>query len=361
MLLSGLIVLAFVIFHLLHFTLGAVDGEYLEYRDGENRHDIYRMVVQGFSHPAVSLFYLLSMALLCLHLSHGAASFLHSLGLSSGRCRAWASRLALGLAWTIFLGNSSSRWRCSWATAVHEAGRGHSARPLEGKWDRHRFALRLVNPANRRRHRVLVVGSGLAGASAAASLGEMGYQVRCFCYQDSPRRAHSIAAQGGSTPPRTTATTGTACGGSSTTRSRGGTSAPARPTSTGWPRSLLDHRPVRGAGGPLRPGVRGGCWPTAPSAGPQVSRTFYARGQTGQQLLLGAYQALCRQVERGAVEMLPRTEMQDLVVEEGRARGIVVRDLVTGEIRSHAGDAVVLATGATLRSSTSRPTRWDAT
>ncbi len=107
MLLSGLIVLAFVIFHLLHFTLGAVDGEYLEYRDGENRHDIYRMVVQGFSHPAVSLFYLLSMALLCLHLSHGAASFLHSLGLSSGRCRAWASRLALGLAWTIFLGNSS--------------------------------------------------------------------------------------------------------------------------------------------------------------------------------------------------------------------------------------------------------------
>ncbi len=217
--------------------------------------------------------------------------------------------------------------------------------PLEGKWDRHRFALRLVNPANRRRHRVLVVGSGLAGASAAASLGEMGYQVRCFCYQDSPRRAHSIAAQGGINAAKNYCNDGdsvrrlfydTVKGGDF--RSREANVYRLAQISS----SIIDQCVAQGV-----PFAReyGGLLANRSFGGAQVSRTFYARGQTGQQLLLGAYQALCRQVERGAVEMLPRTEMQDLVVEEGRARGIVVRDLVTGEIRSHAGDAVVLATG----------------
>jgi succinate dehydrogenase / fumarate reductase flavoprotein subunit len=219
------------------------------------------------------------------------------------------------------------------------------AGPIEQKWDRHRFDLKLVNPANKRRFTILVVGSGLAGGSAAATLAELGYEVKCFCYQDSPRRAHSIAAQGGINAAKNYQNDGdsirrlfydTVKGGDF--RSREGNVYRLAQVSV----EIIDQCVAQGV-----PFAReyGGHLANRSFGGAQVSRTFYARGQTGQQLLLGAYQALERQIARGKVTMYPRTELLDLVVHEGRARGVVVRDLVSGEIRSETGDAVVLATG----------------
>ncbi len=217
--------------------------------------------------------------------------------------------------------------------------------PIQDKWDRHRFELKLVNPANKRRYTVLVVGSGLAGASAAATLSELGYRVKCFCFQDSPRRAHSIAAQGGINAAKNYRNDGdsvyrlfydTVKGGDF--RAREANVYRLAQIST----NIIDQCVAQGV-----PFAReyGGTLANRSFGGAQVSRTFYARGQTGQQLLLGAYQALEKEVARGNVIMLPRTEMLDLVVADGRARGIVVRDMVSGQITSHAGDAVVLATG----------------
>jgi len=217
--------------------------------------------------------------------------------------------------------------------------------PLATAWERHRFDLKLVNPANKRRYQIIVVGSGLAGASAAASLGELGYNVRCFCYQDSPRRAHSIAAQGGINAAKNYQNDGdsvyrlfydTIKGGDF--RSREANVYRLAQVSV----NIIDQCVAQGV-----PFAReyGGLLANRSFGGAQVSRTFYARGQTGQQLLLGAYQALCRQISLGTVQMFPRTEMLDMVVIDGHAKGIVARNLVTGEITSHAGDAVVLATG----------------
>jgi succinate dehydrogenase / fumarate reductase flavoprotein subunit len=219
------------------------------------------------------------------------------------------------------------------------------AGPLEQKWERHRFEMKLVNPANRRKYTVLVVGSGLAGASAAATLGEAGYNVHCFCYQDSPRRAHSIAAQGGINAAKNYRNDGdsiyrlfydTIKGGDF--RAREANVYRLAEVSV----NIIDQCVAQGV-----PFAReyGGLLDTRSFGGAQVSRTFYARGQTGQQLLLGAYQALSRQIGLGTVTMHPRTEMLDVVVVDGRARGIVTRDLVTGAVQSHVGDAVVLATG----------------
>jgi succinate dehydrogenase / fumarate reductase flavoprotein subunit len=217
--------------------------------------------------------------------------------------------------------------------------------PLELKWDRHKFDLKLVNPANKRKYTVLMVGSGLAGASAAASLGELGYNVRCFCFQDSPRRAHSIAAQGGINAAKNYRNDGdsifrlfydTIKGGDF--RSREANVYRLAQISV----NIIDQCVAQGV-----PFAReyGGALANRSFGGAQVSRTFYARGQTGQQLLLGAYQALERQVAAGTVQMFPRTEMLDLVVIEGKARGIITRNLLTGEIETHMGDAVVLGTG----------------
>ncbi|MEK6686861.1 MAG: fumarate reductase/succinate dehydrogenase flavoprotein subunit [Gemmatimonadota bacterium] len=217
--------------------------------------------------------------------------------------------------------------------------------PLERKWDDHKFRLRLVNPANRRKYRVLVVGSGLAGASAAASLGEMGYEVLCFTFHDSPRRAHSIAAQGGINAAKNYQNDGdsvhrlfydTVKGGDF--RSREANVYRLAQVSA----NIIDQCVAQGV-----PFAReyGGLLANRSFGGAQVSRTFYARGQTGQQLLLGAYSALERQVALGTVKLYPRTEMLDLVTVNGRARGIVTRHLVTGEMGRWAGDAVVLATG----------------
>jgi succinate dehydrogenase / fumarate reductase, flavoprotein subunit len=217
--------------------------------------------------------------------------------------------------------------------------------PLADKWDRHRFESKLVNPANKRRYKVLVVGSGLAGASAAATLSELGYNVKCFCFQDSPRRAHSIAAQGGINAAKNYQNDNdsvfrlfydTIKGGDF--RAREANVYRLAQISV----QIIDQCVAQGV-----PFAReyGGLLANRSFGGAQVSRTFYARGQTGQQLLLGAYQALEKEIARGGVKMFPRTEMLDLVLVDGKARGIVVRDLVSGEVTSHAGDAVVLATG----------------
>ncbi len=219
------------------------------------------------------------------------------------------------------------------------------AGPLESKWDDHSFHLKLVNPANRRKFDVIVVGTGLAGGAAAASLGEMGYNVKAFCFQDSPRRAHSIAAQGGINAAKNYRNDGdsifrlfydTVKGGDF--RAREANVYRLAQVSV----NIIDQCVAQGV-----PFAReyGGLLDNRSFGGAQVSRTFYARGQTGQQLLLGAYQALERQVKAGTVKMFPRTEMLDVVVVDGHARGIVVRDLVSGKISSHAADAVLLATG----------------
>jgi succinate dehydrogenase / fumarate reductase flavoprotein subunit len=212
-------------------------------------------------------------------------------------------------------------------------------------WTNHKFDMKLVNPANKRRFTVIVVGSGLAGGSAAATLGELGYHVKCFCYQDSSRRAHSIAAQGGINAAKNYKNDGdsvhrlfydTVKGGDF--RSREANVHRLAEVSV----DIIDQCAAQGV-----PFAReyGGLLDNRSFGGAQVSRTFYARGQTGQQLQLGAYQALSRQVAAGTVEMFPRSEMLDLVVHEGRAVGIIVRDMVTGEITPHAAHAVVLATG----------------
>jgi succinate dehydrogenase / fumarate reductase flavoprotein subunit len=217
--------------------------------------------------------------------------------------------------------------------------------PLEKKWDQARRDLKLVNPANKRKFHVIVVGSGLAGASAAATLAELGYGVSCFCFQDSPRRAHSIAAQGGINAAKNYPNDGdsvyrlfydTIKGGDF--RAREANVYRLAQVSV----NIIDQCVAQGV-----PFAReyGGLLANRSFGGAQVSRTFYARGQTGQQLLLGAYQALSRQIGLGKVKMFPRTEMLDVVMVDGHAKGIVVRNLVTGEITSHAGDAVVLATG----------------
>ena len=217
--------------------------------------------------------------------------------------------------------------------------------PLASKWDRHRFDMKLVNPANKRKFTIIMVGSGLAGAAGAASLAELGYNVRCFCYQDSPRRAHSIAAQGGINAAKNYQNDG-----DSVTRLfydtiKGGDFR-AREANVHRLAELsvniIDQCVAQGV-----PFAReyGGLLANRSFGGAQVSRTFYARGQTGQQLLLGAYQALERQIGLGKVQMFARHEMLDLIVIDGRARGIVVRDLVDGRIDVQMGDAVVLATG----------------
>jgi succinate dehydrogenase / fumarate reductase flavoprotein subunit len=217
--------------------------------------------------------------------------------------------------------------------------------PIEQKWDKHRFEIKLVNPANKRKHTVLVVGSGLAGAAAAASLSELGYLVKCFCFQDSPRRAHSIAAQGGINAAKNYRNDGdsiyrlfydTVKGGDF--RSREANVYRLAQVSV----EIIDQCVAQGV-----PFAReyGGLLANRSFGGAQVSRTFYARGQTGQQLLLGAYQQLEKEIDRGGVTMFPRTEMLDLIVIDGRARGIVTRDMTTGKIASHVGDAVVLGTG----------------
>jgi succinate dehydrogenase / fumarate reductase flavoprotein subunit len=217
--------------------------------------------------------------------------------------------------------------------------------PMEQKWENAKFENKLVNPANKRKYDIIIVGSGLAGGSAAATLAELGYNVACFCYQDTPRRAHSIAAQGGINAAKNYQNDGdsiyrlfydTVKGGDF--RSREANVYRLAQVST----TIIDQAVAMGV-----PFAReyGGTLANRSFGGAQFSRTFYARGQTGQQLLLGVYSALSRQIAVGKVKMFPRTEMLDLVVKDGRTAGIVTRNMVTGKIESFAGHAVVLATG----------------
>ncbi|MFI5115028.1 MAG: fumarate reductase/succinate dehydrogenase flavoprotein subunit, partial [Terriglobales bacterium] len=217
--------------------------------------------------------------------------------------------------------------------------------PIEHSWDKHKFDLKLINPANKRKYNIIVVGSGLAGGAAAASLGELGYNVQCFCYQDSPRRAHSIAAQGGINAAKNYHNDGdsiyrlfydTVKGGDF--RAREANVYRLAQVSV----NIIDQCVAQGV-----PFAReyGGLLDNRSFGGAQVSRTFYARGQTGQQLLLGAYQALERQIGLGSVKMHPRMDMLDLIVVDGQARGIVTRSLYDGKIEVHVADAVILATG----------------
>src|SRR6266571_1019091 len=217
--------------------------------------------------------------------------------------------------------------------------------PLEEKWTYAKSHCKLVNPANKRKYDIIVVGAGLAGASAAATLGELGYQVKCFVYHDSPRRAHSIAAQGGINAAKNYQNDGdstyrlfydTIKGGDY--RSREGNVYRLAELSA----DIIDQAVAQGV--PLAREY-GGLLENRSFGGVQVSRTFYARGQTGQQLLLGAFQALERQIALGRVKMFPRHEMLDVVLVEGQAKGIVARNMVTGAIDTYAGDAVVLGTG----------------
>jgi succinate dehydrogenase / fumarate reductase flavoprotein subunit len=217
--------------------------------------------------------------------------------------------------------------------------------PLAEKWERHRFELKLVNPANKRKYSVIVVGSGLAGASAAATLSELGYRVRCFCYQDSPRRAHSIAAQGGINAAKNYQADGDSVDRLFYDTIKGGDFRAREANVYRLAQislQIIDHCVATGV-----PFAReyGGFLANRSFGGAQVSRTFYARGQTGQQLLLGCYQQLEKEVRAGGVEMYPRHEMLELVVVEGRARGIITRDLLSGAVQAWAADAVVLATG----------------
>jgi succinate dehydrogenase / fumarate reductase flavoprotein subunit len=216
---------------------------------------------------------------------------------------------------------------------------------IEQAWDKYKFDLKLVNPANKRKYSIIVVGTGLAGGSAAASLGELGYNVKCFCFQDSPRRAHSIAAQGGINAAKNYQNDGDSVQRLFYDTVKGGDFRAREYNVYRLAQislNIIDQCVAQGV-----PFAReySGLLDNRSFGGAQVSRTFYARGQTGQQLLLGAYQALERQIAAGQVAMFPRTEMLDLVVVDGRARGIVTRNLITGKIESHVADAVVLASG----------------
>jgi len=217
--------------------------------------------------------------------------------------------------------------------------------PIEQKWDKAKFEMKLVNPANKRKYSVIIVGTGLAGGSAAATLGELGYNIKAFCYQDSPRRAHSIAAQGGINAAKNYQNDGDSVYRLFYDTVKGGDFR-AREANVyrlaELSGNIIDQCVAQGV-----PFAReyGGVLANRSFGGAQVSRTFYARGQTGQQLLLGAYQAMERQVQAGRVAMFAHHEMLELVVVEGRARGIIARDMETGEITAHAADAVILATG----------------
>lgn len=219
------------------------------------------------------------------------------------------------------------------------------AGPLAEKWDNCKMEMKLVNPANKRKYHVIVVGTGLAGGACAASLAELGYQVSTFCFQDSPRRAHSIAAQGGINAAKNYPNDGdsverlfldTIKGGDY--RARESNVYRLAQTSV----NIIDQCVAQGV-----PFAReyGGQLDNRSFGGAQVSRTFYCRGQTGQQLLLGAYASLNRQIEKGRIKSHTRHEMMDLVLVDGKAKGIIVRDMVTGQIERHAADAVVLASG----------------
>ena len=342
--------MSFIIFHLLHLTAGAVGFRAGQFRDLA----VYQNVTAAFSVWPVAVFYVVAMGALCLHLDHGIWSMLQTLGWNTARNEttlkiAFTGHRDRGLSW-IQRRFRFRFWQAGCTNRLHKRttemleARIPSG-PIEQKWDNCRYEMKLVNPANRRKHSIIVVGAGLAGAAAAATLGQQGYQVHCFSYHDTPRRAHSIAAQGGINAAKNYRNDGdsvlrlfkdTVKGGDF--RAREANVYRLAEVSV----NIIDQCVAQGV-----PFAReyGGLLDNRSFGGVQVERTFYARGQTGQQLLLGAYQALEEQIAAGTVTMHIRSELLDIVLVNGRARGIVTRDLVTGPIDCHAADVVVLATG----------------
>ena len=338
---TGIIVALFVVFHLADLTWGSANPNFV-------RGDPYDNLFNSFDRVPVAIIYIVAMLALGFHIFHGAWSMFQSLGLNNPRWNIWRRYFADRVR------GASSPSATSHAVAHHHGSRDQMigeldaripAGPIAEKWSQHKFDVKLVNPANKRRFEVIVVGSGLAGAAAAATLGELGYRVKLFTFHDTPRRAHSIAAQGGINAAKNYPNDGdsvyrlfydTVKGGDF--RAREGNVYRLAEVSV----NIIDQCVAQGV-----PFAReyGGLLDNRSFGGAQVSRTFYARGQTGQQLLLGAYQALAHQVARGTVEMYTRSEMLDLVVKDGRAAGIVTRDLTTGAVQSWSAHAVALCTG----------------
>ena len=347
----------FIVYHLLHLSTNTI-------HPGGASPSPYVRLVNGFQIWWVVASYTIALIAVGFHLRHGFWSAFATLGANTSvRRRRHLNVAAVVVAVVITVGflivpfsvlfgwvgpvSSSQTERVR--RLLHGGGSVVDEKappgPIEERWDTRKFHARLISPANRRELSVIIVGTGLAGASAAATLGEAGYRVTSFCYQDSPRRAHSIAAQGGINAAKNYRNDGdsiyrlfydTVKGGDF--RSRESNVYRLAQVSG----SIIDQCVAQGV-----PFAReyGGLLDTRSFGGVQVSRTFYARGQTGQQLLLGAYQALERQVKAGTVDVHSRHEMLDLIVADGRARGVIVRDMTTGEIETHFADAVVLATG----------------
>ncbi len=316
---------------------------------GGTRANIRANFILTFSRWPVTAFYVIANLLLGIHLFHGIWSMFQSLGINNPRFNKWRRWLAMGLSYAHHAGQCldapGGGVRGDRLMALNLDVQGPCRVPSRRSGISHKTSIKLVNPNNKRRFKIIIVGSGLAGASAAASLGELGYQVEVFTYHDSPRRAHSIAAQGGINAAKNYRNDGdsifrlfydTLKGGDY--RAREGNVYRLAQVSV----NIIDQAVAQGV-----PFAReyGGLLDTRSFGGAQVARTFYSAGQTGQQLLLGAYQQMMRQVKAGTVKLNTRSEMLDLVMKDGRAVGIITRDLVTGEIARHTGHAVVLATG----------------
>ncbi len=346
---GGLFLLVFVIFHILQFTTGTINPG--EFTQGA----VYDNLDQAFQHPIFVVIYVAAVTTLGFHLRHAVWSFFQTGGWDKPNrnptFRRMANVIAIGVAvgfmavpiafWTGAIGG----WRACRSGPVDRLDSRIPEGPLQDKWQTWLDAHRLVGPRQRADHRVIVVGTGLAGASAAATLAGQGYTVDAFCFQDSARRAHSIAAQGGINATKDYANEGdsvqrlfvdTIKGGDF--RAREANVWRLAETST----NIIDQAVAQGV--PFNREY-GGMLATRSFGGVLVERTFYCRGQTGQQLLLGAYSALQRQVAEGTATVHNRHELLDIVIVDGQARGIIARNLITGEIERHAADAVVLATG----------------
>ena len=343
---TGALITGYLVKHLYDFRFDSVFFD-----------DPAAAVKRTLSQPQHGLAYLAAAIVLGVHLSHGFRSAFQSIGLSHPRLNPLLEKLGYGLAALFAIGFAAfphlfhvrlERGRRRTLMAPQASDRLDSKAPsgdIQDRWDKHRFDMKLVNPANKRKFHVIVVGTGLAGASAAASLAELGYGVSAFCIQDSPRRAHSIAAQGGINAAKNYPNDGDSVYRLFYDTVKGGDFR-ARESNVyrlaQISNNIIDQCAAQGV-----PFAReyGGVLSNRSFGGAQVSRTFYARGQTGQQLLLGAYSALMRQVGLGKVAMYPRREMLDVVVVDGVARGIITRNLKTGAYERFAADAVVLCTG----------------
>jgi succinate dehydrogenase/fumarate reductase cytochrome b subunit (b558 family) len=347
---SGIIVLLYLGFHLADFTWGIqpLRSRRLGVRGVQSN------FVASFSRVPVAVLYIVANLAARQHIFHGAWSMFQSLGVNNPRFNAWRRYFAIAFAAVIVIGNVSLpvavltgivevRGDETMATR-HSTPRSRPAR-IEDKWENHKFSMKLVNPNNKRKFKVLIVGTRLAGASAAATLAELGYDVEVFTYHDSPAGPTRSPPRAASTPPRTTATTATRSTGCSTTPSRAATSAAVRPTSTAWPRCRWTSSTSAPPRGCRSPASTAACSTTAASVAPRCHARSTPGARPDSSCCWAPTRQLMRQVGLGTVKLHTKIEMLDVVIKDGRAVGIVTRDLVTGEVKSWSGHAVVLATG----------------